>query len=69
MTESHESTATNKVSKSLLWRSSCKIKYVVLLSLKICLWINLNEVYERLRVLFEINLPKVLHRAFENEIP
>ena len=28
-----------------------------------------KEVYERLRVLFKINLPKILHRVFENEIP
>ena len=28
-----------------------------------------KDVYERLRVLFKINLPKIFHRVFENEIP
>ena len=66
--ESYESTATNKIFKTLLWGCLCKVKYVVLLTFKVSLIDNLTGVYERLGVLFKINSPKIFRRAFENEI-
>ena len=37
LTESYESAAMNKISKILMWRSLCKVKHVVLMTLKLCL--------------------------------
>ena len=37
LTELYELTAINKISKTFLWKSLCKVKYGVLLTLKVCL--------------------------------
>ena len=37
LVESYESTIMNKIFKTILRRSLCKVKYVVLLTLKVCL--------------------------------